>query len=103
MPTYREKRSIWLTVLEVSVHDWLLWTYSSTPPEGMAEQSRSPRGQEAKGGRGRGSGTKEISFEGIPPITGSPSTGPHLLQVPLPPNSAKLGTMPLRYGPLGTL
>jgi hypothetical protein len=52
--------------------------------------------------RGRG-WSPTIPFQGMPPMARRPPTRFHLLKIPLPPNSAKLGAKPLTHGLLGDI
>jgi hypothetical protein len=47
-------------------------------------------------------GVPQFPFR-IHPSDLRPATGPHLLKVPPPPSSAKLGAKPLTHGPLGDI
>jgi hypothetical protein len=95
----KRKGLFWITVLEVPVHGQLasllfgLGHCSPSWQEHMAEEAHSCQGQEWKRGI-----RVSLSPSSCAPGTRSPPTGPHLLNVLLPPNSVKLGSKPLTHG-----
>jgi hypothetical protein len=85
----RRKGLFWITISEVSVHGHLvplplsLWQHSHHG--GSMCLPRGGEGRKREVGRGWG---PNIPFKGMPPMTYIPLTGPHLLKVPPPSNSA---------------